>query len=206
MHRVSSILTLGISHSREALSPSPIQPVISADKDKKDVGNEPFSQREPCTQPDGSWHNPSLMQMVETLQVAMISKRDALAPLPVMYNSYILALVEGFAKLHEKLEACEMDLKELKFQREKDLEQFGAMSEEWMQRDDSYKKEIKRLELLLAKESKDGMASVVLARSDTLVDRSGSTHFQSRLKRLSSSHDGCELAPRVPLLISRTRS
>ncbi|KAK2072541.1 hypothetical protein P8C59_006889 [Phyllachora maydis] len=129
--------------------------------------------------------------MVETLQVAMISKRDALAPLPVMYNSYILALVEGFAKLHEKLEACEMDLKELKFQREKDLEQFGAMSEEWMQRDDSYKKEIKRLELLLAKESKDGMASVVLARSDTLVDRSGSTHFQSRLKRLSSSHDGC---------------
>ncbi len=33
---------------------------------------------------DNTWHNPTLMQMVETLQTVMMNKRDALAPIPVM--------------------------------------------------------------------------------------------------------------------------
>lgn len=32
---------------------------------------------------DTTWHNPTLMQMVETLQTVMMAKRDPLAPVPV---------------------------------------------------------------------------------------------------------------------------
>lgn len=68
--------------------------------------------------------------------------------------------------------------------REKELEQFGAISKEWMQREADYKAEIKRLELILARESREGIASVALARQDSLVDRS--KRFTDRLKRLSN--------------------
>lgn len=87
------------------------------------------------------------------------------------------------------MQALEQELAELKNLREKELEQFRGISEEWIQREDGYKAEIKRLEVVLAKESKDGLASVTLARQDTLIDRSGSKRFQARLKRMSTTAD-----------------
>jgi hypothetical protein len=84
--------------------------------------------------------------------------------------------------------------------REKELEQFAGISEEWLQREENYKAEIKRLELFLAKESKDGMASVALARSESIVDRAGSKRFHARVKRVSNSQNqGTLLALHLPL-------
>ena len=105
------------------------------------------------------------------------------------YNSLVHNVLEGFAHLTKRLQALEQELAELKNLREKELEQFRGISEEWIQREDGYKAEIKRLEVVLAKESKDGLASVTLARQDTLIDRSGSKRFQARLKRMSTSAD-----------------
>jgi hypothetical protein len=64
-----------------------------------------------------------------------------------------------------------------------------------MQRERDYKAEIKRLEVIMAKESTDGVASVHLARHDSLVNRPDSKRFEARLKRMSSSVDGTEPAP-----------
>jgi len=64
-----------------------------------------------------------------------------------------------------------------------------------MQRERDYKAEIKRLEVIMAKESTDGVASVQLARHDSLVNRSDSKRFEARLKRMSNSVDGTEPAP-----------
>ena len=64
-----------------------------------------------------------------------------------------------------------------------------------MQRERDYKAEIKRLEVIMAKESTDGVASVHLARHDSLVNRSDSKRFEARLKRMSNSVDGTEPAP-----------
>jgi hypothetical protein len=61
------------------------------------------------------------------------------------------------------------------------------MTEEWMETGEAYKAEIKRLELALAQESKDGVASVALARHGSLVDRAGSKRFQARLKRINKT-------------------
>ncbi|KAK4657965.1 hypothetical protein QC762_202590 [Podospora pseudocomata] len=105
------------------------------------------------------------------------------------YNSHVLVLLEGFGHLVEQLNKTQEELAELKNLREKEVEQFRGISEEWIQRENGYKAEIKRLELVLAKESKNGVASVALARHGSLINRSGTKRFQARLKRLSSSQD-----------------
>lgn len=105
------------------------------------------------------------------------------------YNSYVLCLLEGFGRLSCELQNKNEELSELKALREKELEQFRDLSEEWIQREKDYKAEIKRLELFLAKESKGGVASVALARHDSIVNRSEAKQFQARVKRASNSHE-----------------
>lgn len=102
------------------------------------------------------------------------------------YNSHVLHLIEGFAHLTEDLRDAEHMLSELKKLRVMELNQFRSISEEWMQKEDAYKAEIKRLELILAKESKDGVACVALARQNSVINRSESKDFQERVKRLSN--------------------
>ncbi|KAK0670867.1 hypothetical protein QBC41DRAFT_387714 [Cercophora samala] len=161
------------------------------------------------------WSRPNMMQMVETLRGVMMGvmrmpdrgrgewerdrevrekerrwgERGERGGLPVEYNSHVLVLLEGFGHLVEQLNKTQEELAELKNLREKEVEQFRGISEEWIQRENGYKAEIKRLELVLAKESKDGVASVALARHGSLINRSGTKKFQARLKRLSSSQD-----------------
>jgi hypothetical protein len=76
------------------------------------------------------------------------------------------------------------------------------MTEEWMEKGEAYAAEIKRLELALAKESKDGVACVAVMRHGSLVDRAGSKRFQARLKRISNSQDEEGM---LTLSISRAR-
>lgn len=98
-----------------------------------------------------------------------------------------MALIEGFARATRQLRDRDERLAELRDLREKELEQFRGLSEEWMQREEGYKAEIKRLELVLARESRDGVASVALARQESLVDRTGSKKFRARVGRISNS-------------------
>lgn len=82
--------------------------------------------------------------------------------------------------------ASDRKLADLNKLREKELEEFRGMSEEWIERENAYKAEIKRLELLLLKESKDGMACVAVARSGSVVDRSGSKRFRERIQKANN--------------------
>jgi hypothetical protein len=107
------------------------------------------------------------------------------------YDSCVLSLIEGFYRLTKKLREADEKIAELKDLRERELEQFRSMSEEWAETTEAYKAEIKRLELALAKESKDGVARVALARHGSLVDRAGSKRFQARLRRINKSAEEC---------------
>ncbi|KAK3936534.1 hypothetical protein QBC46DRAFT_269434, partial [Diplogelasinospora grovesii] len=113
------------------------------------------------------------------------------------YDPYIRLLIESFAEVMDELRIVEHELAELKSLREKELEQFRGISEEWIQRENNYKAEIKRLELLLVKESKEGVACVALARHGTLVDRSGTKRFLARVKRMSNPKDQGALSTSV---------
>lgn len=116
---------------------------------------------------------------------------------PCRCNAYVLALIEGFAHLTDRLRDANAKIVEAKDLREKELEQFASISDEWLQREENYKAEIKRLELFLAKESKDGMASVALARSESVVDRADSKRFHAKVKRVSNLQNQ---GMRTPLL------
>ncbi|KAH8882825.1 hypothetical protein GQ53DRAFT_602493, partial [Thozetella sp. PMI_491] len=105
------------------------------------------------------------------------------------YHSHVLVVLEGIENLSNHLARSKEELAEQRNLREKELEQFRAVGEDWVLMEKDYKAEIKRLELTLARESKDGMACVALARHGSLVDRSGSKKFKETIQRLSQHND-----------------
>jgi hypothetical protein len=135
-----------------------------------------------------TWYTPTVHQMIETLQVAMMTKKDALQPLPIRFNSHILALAEGYSKMRRELAQQTQKVAEVQNLRERELEEFRAISDEWLTREKGYQAEIKRLELELA-DTERGMEAVVIARDRSLVDRGAMARkrFENRVKRLSAS-------------------
>ncbi|KAI1371481.1 hypothetical protein F4677DRAFT_307170 [Hypoxylon crocopeplum] len=136
---------------------------------------------------DKIWYNPSLEQMVETLQVVIMTQ-GVLRPIPVDYNSYVLHLIEGFANSQERIRTADAAHGEAKYSLEHHLEHFKSVADEWLERENQYKAEIKRLEVLLSRTSRDGLEAVTLARTNSVVDRTGpqAKQFVSTLKRLST--------------------
>ncbi|KAI0898144.1 hypothetical protein F4806DRAFT_507754 [Annulohypoxylon nitens] len=156
---------------------------------------------------DKIWYNPSLNQMVECLQVAIMwtvftnirfifpftetTTRGITQPIPIECNSYILHLIEGFAGAQERIRKVDVARTETKRSLELHLEHFKAVANEWLQREQQYKTEIKRLEVLLSRTSRDGLEAVTLARTNSVFDRSAShtKHFISKLSRLDQFGD-----------------
>jgi hypothetical protein len=134
--------------------------------------------------------------MIESLQVAMMNKPSALEPLPVRYNGHVLALLEGYAKVKRELEETKRtaaeELEEIRGTRFNELESYRQLSEDWLKSQKDYNAEIKRLELLLAHHTEGGIATVVLARAGSVVDRGMRARkgFEERVKRLSRGDDG----------------
>ncbi|TRX92921.1 hypothetical protein FHL15_006059 [Xylaria flabelliformis] len=148
---------------------------------------------------DRIWYNPSLDQMVEALQVLLMT-RGVLEPIPLEYNSYILHLIEGFAKARADTRKAEAAHTELKQTLEQNLEQFRLVAEDWRQKEAQYLAEIKKLEVLLSKSSKDGLEVVALARTTSVIDRYSNRRrgFLSRLDEIRRDHFDSSGRPPVP--------
>ncbi|KAI8952635.1 hypothetical protein F4801DRAFT_577162 [Xylaria longipes] len=149
---------------------------------------------------DRIWYNPSLDQMVKALQVSLMT-RDVLEPIPIEYNSYILHLIEGFAKAQSKIRKAEGAYQELQQSLEQNLEQFRLAVNDWRKRESRYQAEVKRLEVLLSKSSPDGLEAVALARTNSVIDRSGTKRrgLLSRLNELKMDHFDGSSSPSAPL-------
>lgn len=128
-----------------------------------------------------------------------------MTPIPVEYNAHVLHLLEGFSKLQRRKDEADARITELKEARERDLEEFKSMSAEWISRENNYKAEIKRLELLLATTSSNGMETVALARSNSLVDRKDTRRFVAKINQISAA-DARSECPSPPLFDSPLRS
>ena len=92
LQRVSSLLSLpnGRGGDRSA-SPSPSPSLPDGDKPAKyktrHLDWEDWEESEGSQVPYNNldtWHNPTLLQQIETLQTAMMSKRDLTAPIPIV--------------------------------------------------------------------------------------------------------------------------
>ncbi|KAI1746413.1 hypothetical protein F4680DRAFT_442684 [Xylaria scruposa] len=149
---------------------------------------------------DRVWYNPSLDQMVEALQVLLMT-RGVLEPIPLEYNSYILHLIEGFAKARADTRKAEAAHSELKHSLEQNLEQFRLVAEDWREREAQYLAEIKKLEVLLSKSSQDGLEAVTLARTNSVIDRNANKRrgFLSRLDEIKRDHFDGSARPPVPM-------
>ena len=200
--RVPSLLGPGLGpgpgsphgwEGREGRTPSPTSTIATSTTGSSTTNSTPSVVNDgyvaAALPPNQTWHNPSLDQMVETIQVAMMTKRDSLAPIPVQFNAYILALIEGYSKQRRLITEAREEAASLQTLREKELEEFRAIAEEWTMREEAYRAEVRRLELIIAKTSQDGMETVALARSGSLVDRGARKGFQARLKDLGTPQE-----------------
>lgn len=118
---------------------------------------------------DQTWHNPSPDQVAETLKVVMMT-RNNLDPVPVQYNSCILQLLEEYQDLQGTLKEKDKFLDKLILHHDKEVQDLKQVIHQLEETMDSYKIEIKNLEILVAT-GQCGLDVVTLARSQSIIDR-----------------------------------
>ncbi|KAK2001971.1 hypothetical protein LX36DRAFT_708169 [Colletotrichum falcatum] len=133
----------------------------------------------------------SLDQMVDALHYIMMTK-PVLEPVPREYNSYILHLLEGYWGVQEQLKKTKLALTEETETKQRSLEEFTKMSDEWQEKEAAFRSEIKRMELVLAKVAPEGVGAVVMARSQSVVDRSAKSSkiFKAKIEKARGCPDG----------------
>lgn len=182
--RTASYLSLN-SHLSFPLEPgTPSIPVVKPDMLVKDD--------------DNVWHNPSIKQMVESLQVNLMT-RGALSPIPVEYNSYVLHLIEAFQGMQAKIDAADSARDDEVRHRARVEQDLADVAEEWEKREAEYNAEVKRLEVIIARTSRDGLETVTLARANSVIDREGPDPRQFVAKlQLLRDEETCPSRPGSP--------
>lgn len=127
--------------------------------------------------------------MLEALQVAIMTN-GAMEPIPVPYNTYVLHLIESFSNHREQLAAADAACEEIRGAHSQSLEDFRIVADEWSRRETQYKAEIKRLEVLLARNSQQGLETVTLARADSVVERNQPDAKKVRARARDGHEDG----------------
>jgi hypothetical protein len=114
------------------------------------------------------WHNPSVDQVAETLQVAVMTN-PASEALSAEYRSHILLLCEAYGTRHRKIAKLEKELAGAKKALKDEVNRHNSIEEHWMVQDARYKAEVKRLEMFIHRMSDQGMEAVALARAGSLL-------------------------------------
>lgn len=117
--------------------------------------------------------------MVEMLKVVMMTQSSATA-VPVEYNSCILHVLEAYQELRMELRRREETIEELKHSHTKDIKDFETLATQWEMKEQNFKTEMKKLEVILSK-TEGGMEKVSLARSKSTVH--GSQRVGESIKR-----------------------
>lgn len=162
-----------------------------------------YRYRLPSSDIRQTWHCPSVEQMVDALYYIMMTK-PCDAPVPIEYNAYIQRLLEDYSKLRKSVCSMEQTLAEERETKRRSMDEFTKMFRDWEKKEADYKAEIRRVELLLADAAPDGVGAVVLARSDSVVDRSlaESKRFKARVRevRRGAASSSGSVASDFPLL------
>ncbi|KDN69345.1 hypothetical protein CSUB01_05391 [Colletotrichum sublineola] len=160
--------------SSHRLSPSPVEPADIIRYQNQNQTETPMS----------------LDQMVGALHYIMMTK-PVLDPVPKEYNSYILHLLEGYWGVQEQLKKTVQALAEETETKQRSLEAFTKMSDEWQEKEAAFRSEIKRMELVLAKVAPEGVGAVAIARSQSVVDRSAKSSriFKAKIEKAKGSPD-----------------
>ncbi|KAH6719857.1 hypothetical protein BKA61DRAFT_667767 [Leptodontidium sp. MPI-SDFR-AT-0119] len=117
--------------------------------------------------PESVYHEPSKDQMAEMLKAVMMTQSST-TPVPIEYNSCILHVLEAYHEMRVELQRTEETIEELKHTHTKDIKDFETLATQWEVKEQNYKSEMKKLEVLLSK-TDGGLEKVSLARSKSTV-------------------------------------
>lgn len=131
---------------------------------------------------DQTWHNPNLIQMMDTVSSAIMSNGVSQS-IPRHLNSFVIGMIEEFRIRLSRQSTQEAQFEELKSTQKKEVQEFAAMADEWKKRESSFKSEVRRLEQIIAEMA--GVSSVVVARAGSVYNRHDAKDFQAKLNRLS---------------------
>jgi DNA-binding transcriptional regulator YbjK len=131
------------------------------------------------------WHNPDPDQMAETLKVAMMTQ-NSFDPLRVSFNSCILHVLEAYQRMQKELIERDREIRDREQRHENDIKEFTQQKLQWKRKEDEYKSEMKKLEVMVATGAR-GLELVMLARSRSALN--GTTRaeaIESELQRVAS--------------------
>ncbi|KAF2170551.1 hypothetical protein M409DRAFT_19371 [Zasmidium cellare ATCC 36951] len=99
--------------------------------------------------------------------VMRVLMSEPYARLDVRYNSSLMRIFEAYATLKDEKLELEQKVQESTDTMQSVISEHNMAQKDWEDKKQDYKDEIKRLEVLLAKSSKRGLAEVTLARQDS---------------------------------------
>ena len=154
--------------------------------------------------PESVYHKPSGDQLAEMLKVVMMNQGN-MDPVPSQYNSTILHVLEAYQDLRMQLDAKEEAIEVLKQSYTKYIREFDELVGSWEQKENDYKAELKKLEVMLSR-TEGGMESVFMARSNSVLH--GAEKASDTINRgigtvkaknaARSNHDAGKLAQSLP--------
>jgi len=149
--------------------------------------------------PESVYYKPSVDHMAESLKVLMMNQ-SSMTPIPISYNACILHVLEAYQDLRMELAKKESFLDELKLSHMKDINDFEALATQWEVEEQDYKKEIKKLEVLLS-QTDGGLEKVTLARTNSAVHGSRAAETIKRgigtirQRNVEGTHAGQRVSP-----------
>lgn len=127
-------------------------------------------------------NSPSTDQIVEDL-LRIIMGGSTIEPLTVQHTSMVAKLIEGYGQLKRELAGAELRASEASQHLQQQKHDFDLLAGRWMKQQDTYKAEIKRLEVLLLQQTPGkGVESVSIARSGSLLQRGTNKKPQIEIK------------------------
>jgi hypothetical protein len=114
------------------------------------------------------WHNPDPDQMAETLKVAMMTQ-NSFDSLHVPFNSCILHVLEAYHHMRKELIEKDREIRDREQRHKNNIKEFRQQQLRWKGKEDEYKSEMKKLEVMLAMGAQ-GLEQVTLARSRSALN------------------------------------
>lgn len=94
--------------------------------------------------------------------------KSSMEPVPIEYNSTIMHILEAYNDLLNQIRDKDHAIDVLQQTHTKDVNDYEAMSQAWYQKENDYKAEVKRLEVLLSR-TENGMETMLAARSKSVI-------------------------------------
>lgn len=128
-------------------------------------GIAPITAELPSWPLEQLYPDPKAEEMMDSVMCRIMA--DPYAPLDVRHNSSLMSIFEEYLKLRDEKRQVHQQLQEEMATVRSLISKFDTAETNWLEDLRDYKEEVKRLEVLLARASKRGVAEVTLARQDS---------------------------------------